>query len=300
MNKEIYYFSGTGNSLVVAQDLALELNGKLISIPSVMDRVSIKSEADVIGIIFPVYFAAVSGIPLIVKQFLDKLENLSTKYVFAVCTHKGGPGSTIENLREMIRNQGGDLAAGFTVQLSIPPSPLEKMRRVFLHQDLRNFDPGNKDSPQLQLKVAKWKRKLEIITNYVSNFEEGWFETPGRLWKTIMAPYNLFMRFMYSVRYKQLSEVPNLPFTELIHLADKSFKVNEKCNGCGICARVCPVRNIEVVNTTPIWLHHCENCIACFEWCPKDAIEGEIVAYERKFHHQQVKLRDMLKPNISQ
>lgn len=66
MSTEIFHFSGTGNSLVVAQDLSLELNGKLISILSVMDRASIGNDADVIGIIFPVYFAAVSGIPLLI------------------------------------------------------------------------------------------------------------------------------------------------------------------------------------------------------------------------------------------
>jgi len=60
MNKiEIYYFSGTGNSLVVARDIAEKMNGNLISIPSVMDKESITTDADVIGIVFPVYYLGI-------------------------------------------------------------------------------------------------------------------------------------------------------------------------------------------------------------------------------------------------
>lgn len=36
MRTEIYYFSGTGNSLVVVRDIAEKLGGKLVSIPAVM------------------------------------------------------------------------------------------------------------------------------------------------------------------------------------------------------------------------------------------------------------------------
>lgn len=55
MKTEIYYFTGTGNSLVVARDLTKELNGELIAIPSVMSKETINIDAEVIGIVFPVY-----------------------------------------------------------------------------------------------------------------------------------------------------------------------------------------------------------------------------------------------------
>jgi flavodoxin len=49
LNTEIYYFSGTGNSLVVARNIAEKTKGTLIAIPSVMDKENIESDADVIG-----------------------------------------------------------------------------------------------------------------------------------------------------------------------------------------------------------------------------------------------------------
>jgi flavodoxin len=61
MNIEIYYFTGTGNSLAVARDIALKTDGKLIPIPSVMDKEIIKTDADVIGIVFPTYYEPYGG-----------------------------------------------------------------------------------------------------------------------------------------------------------------------------------------------------------------------------------------------
>lgn len=37
MGTEIYYFSGTGNSLAVARDIAVRIGGRPIPIPSVID-----------------------------------------------------------------------------------------------------------------------------------------------------------------------------------------------------------------------------------------------------------------------
>ena len=55
MSVDIYYFSGTGNSLAVARDIAEKTIGKLISIPSVMNKNKIKTNAEVIGVVFPLH-----------------------------------------------------------------------------------------------------------------------------------------------------------------------------------------------------------------------------------------------------
>jgi MinD superfamily P-loop ATPase len=54
---------------------------------------------------------------------------------------------------------------------------------------------------------------------------------------------------------------------------DKSFWIDEKCNACGICATVCPCRNIRLDGAgRPTWSHQCEQCLACIQWCPRKAI----------------------------
>jgi ferredoxin len=274
LSTDIYYFSGTGNSLVVARDIAKKTNGKLISMPSLIKEESIRTEADVIGLVFPVYYATNDcGIPLIVGRFVEKLENIGSKYIFAVCTCGYMPGMTIENLKKAVALRGGKLAGGFTVRMS----------------------NKNRTERKQQKLLIKRKKKVEAICEYVNARKEGRFETRGLLRKILLAPLRSIEKPIFLYRYKKLSKTSNHSFSELIPLADRSFRTNENCNGCGICAKVCPVNNIKMVDGKPVWQHHCETCYACYGWCPKNAICGDIVAYNDWYHHPEVKLSDMLK-----
>ena len=76
---KIFYFTGTGNSLYVAQ----QLGGELLSIPQVMkdDRIEIQDEA--VGIVCPIY----SGdMPKMVHHFLERAK-IETDYFFMVYTY---------------------------------------------------------------------------------------------------------------------------------------------------------------------------------------------------------------------
>lgn len=294
MSTEVYYFSGTGNSLVVARDIAGKTNGKLISIPSIMDKESVKTDADVIGIVFPVYHATFgeSGIPLIVRRFIRKLKNIDSKYLFAICTHSGMPGATIGNLDKAIKSQGGILSVGFTVKMSIPYSGFDKIRYALFHRELKaNIQEDNRKRKQL---FAHMTEKLKVIQRHVNARRKVKLETTNLIVQLIVAPYFLFQKQAAKSRYRKLSNSILNSFDELTVLADNSFCLNEKCNVCGICARVCPVQNIEMVENKPVWQHRCENCYACFQWCPQEAIHGEIVAYEKKYHHPDVNVSDMI------
>ena len=114
MSTEIYYFTGTGNSLAVARDLARKLEGRLVSISAVFDREWITPGAGPLGIVFPVYHG---GLPLILHKFIEKLAGLEQIYIFAVCTYGDSPGLAIEYLADLIRLRGGELAAGFAVHM---------------------------------------------------------------------------------------------------------------------------------------------------------------------------------------
>lgn len=79
-----------------------------------------------------------------------------------------------------------------------------------------------------------------------------------------------------------MEEISNTPLSfggtveDLIPVSDRAFTVSAAYNGCGICARVCPVDNIEMADGRPVWQNRCENCLACVNWCPREAIQGGI------------------------
>jgi ferredoxin len=274
---EIYYFSGTGNSLVVARDIAGKINGKLISIPSVIDRESIETDADVIGIVFPVYHAIFDGMPLIIEKFAGKMGNLDTKYIFAVCTCRGWSRVTLTKLGEIIKSRGGILAAGFTVPMpdNSSPSTREKQQKAF----------------------SNWKKKLDIIVQYINARKEGKIENTV-LYNVIMAPLSSVLQKATVKLLNGLSGSSGLMLREALPLTDKSFLVDEKCNGCGTCSKVCPVDNIKIVDKKPVWQNRCESCLACVNWCPQEAIHGGISFKNNetiRYRHPDVKVSNMLR-----
>ena len=53
--------------------------------------------------------------------------------------------------------------------------------------------------------------------------------------------------------------------------------IEEKCNGCGRCYRLCPTGSYEMVNNKADWvtfgMTHCAECGLCRMICPLDAID---------------------------
>jgi len=77
---------------------------------------------------------------------------------------------------------------------------------------------------------------------------------------------------------------------------DKNFWVNEKCNSCSICAKVCPAGNISFIEGKPKWNHKCQQCYACLQWCPEQALEyGKNTPKYERYQHPEIKLKDIIK-----
>ncbi len=271
MSVEIYYFSGTGNSLIVARDIAEKTNAKLIPIASQIEKKVIITNADIIGIVFPVYYC---DIPLIVRRFAGKLDNISNKYIFAVCTYGGGTGDSLKTLSRIICSGGGELSAQYGVHMP---------QNAFL----KSWENHEKI-------LKEWKKKLEIINKNINIQKKGIF-LDNLLLSLILFPFNKFFKLMGKRGLAKLSDSsPHMPIEELMYRADRSYSTNEKCNGCGICSEVCPVDNIKIINNKPVWLNHCENCLACYNWCPHKAIQSGIAQKEYYYRHPGVKISDII------
>ena len=137
MSTEVFYFSGTGNSLSVARDIAQKAHGTLTAMASAMNRGHSSTRARKIGLVFPAYMAQLNGRPLIVARFIEELENIDSKYIFAVCTCGGYEDfnglPTLRNLSRLVRSLGGRISAEYSIRLPMNtldyshiPLPIDK------------------------------------------------------------------------------------------------------------------------------------------------------------------------------
>ena len=80
-----------------------------------------------------------------------------------------------------------------------------------------------------------------------------------------------------------------------IKILDKSFITDEKCNGCSICQKVCPVNNITMKDNKPVWNNQCQQCYACLNWCPEESIQAgsKTVGIER-YHNPNITVKDII------
>jgi hypothetical protein len=114
MKDIIFYFTGTGNSLAVARDIAGKIEyTKLMSITEAIKEDAIDlSSYERIGFVIPVYHQRV---PAIVKRFIAKLNFHKYQYIFAVITLVGYYGTIFSELKHDIVERSGALSAGFLV-----------------------------------------------------------------------------------------------------------------------------------------------------------------------------------------
>jgi ferredoxin/flavodoxin len=271
----LFYFSGTGNSLIVARSIAQALGAAAFSIPSLMSQEKIEAGADVVGLVFPVY---VGGIPRIVKEFVKKISTSKHNYYFAVCTYRNTTGATFDLLGKELKNIGADLAGGFAV----------KMPGNYI------VEAGAVSAEEQQSLFLASRKKINEIVEYVAEKNRGTIEKFSDTGDAIG-------NFILS------SPLFNWILNKINQTRDKHFYVSEQCKGCGICSKVCPVKNIEMIETKPHWLHHCEQCFACLQWCPQQAMQYKIHApfirpggpqqniteNRSRYHHPEVSWTDL-------
>ncbi|MFW9814001.1 MAG: EFR1 family ferrodoxin [Candidatus Thorarchaeota archaeon] len=114
MANRIFYFTGTGNSLMVARGIGKALGDTEVTPIAGYQGDSQSSSYDVLGIVFPVYWG---GLPLKVSRFLPKLKEIQASFVFGVVTHAGDPEESLSQLNSELQTIGHDLQAGFLLRM---------------------------------------------------------------------------------------------------------------------------------------------------------------------------------------
>lgn len=258
MHTTIYYYTGTGNSLWTARALAVELGDTELVPMHRMNHGSHGNRADSIGLVFPVH---IWGVPSLVRNFLQSMEKRSGTYYFAVAVNAGQVSRTLIQLNELMAKDSLTLSAGFDITL---PS---------------NYIPWGGPGPvELQRKLfTAATEKIKVAASYISSRRSGFLDK-GPLWQRVL------FTGIYKMTYN------------LVKTMDKNFHIEGTCTSCGICERVCPVKNITLEAGKPIWHGSCEQCLACIQWCPEKCIQygKKTKSYER-YHHPEVKVKDLFR-----
>jgi ferredoxin/flavodoxin len=264
MKTTIYYFSATGNSLKLARDLGRALgNCDLVSMAKAGDipRPSSDRISDRIGFVFPVY---AWGLPRIVRDFVERLDLVEARYIFAVATCVAIPGKTLRELADLCKAKGARLHAGFAVKAGRSSlMRLNKLDRIIIALN----------RPRKQLRSSE--DRLGEILGALACLKVHAPETSALL-------ANAFGSMLHGLAMRTFKDM------------DAHFVVRDACKGCGTCVTVCPRGNVRLESGRPSFTHNCELCHACIQWCPQFAIRHPgFEANPRQYHNPAVQVSDM-------
>lgn len=254
MSNIIFYFTGTGNSLKVARDIASSLGNCKLALMN--KEYKLDESYENIGFVYPVYCAA---LPRAVENFISSLDFSKNKdsYIFAVST-SGASGGGLGEINKILNSKGRKLSYG---------------------NDVRSFSNYLILYAMTQNKEEKSKKQAiktaEVIEDIKSKKTVDKFKING----LVTFLHGLFLKYQLK--------------------ADKDYNVNDNCNGCGTCCKVCPVSNIEMKNNKPAFLGHCEQCVACIHWCPNEAINYKNKTQNRgRYHHPDITVIDIIQNKL--
>lgn len=251
---EIYYFSGSGNSLHAARELQKRLPGtKLTPIVRLLSQDVITTGAEVIGIVFPVHGMT---LPIPVKRFLEKTDFTSAQYIFAVATRGGTKCLGFAVMQKLLERKGRSLAASFALNMANSDPKL------------KNYEvPAQEKMAAIEAEV---QARLGEIAGVVARQEAGIVKDTSVLYPTGVLFDNLILTAMRFAEYDG---------------AKGYFYADSGCIGCGQCEKVCLSGKVRMENGRPVWQDDvkCSLCYACLNYCPRQAAQIKTKWYMKSY-----------------
>ena len=253
----VYVFTGTGNSLKVAKDIAKAFGEcEIISMGS-DTRYDLEGGYETIGFVFPTYYR---GEPRKVKEFIKRLNLQRNKnaYYYAITTMGKYDGNSLNHIKKLL-----------------------KRKKIILH----------------------YAKALDMFSNYVISYDMR--DTIVEETKQSEIDFEPILHDIINrktnkvARLEPLQEIAYRSLIGFVPEMDKFYSVTDDCNKCGICEKVCPVDNIEINEVGhPNFKHHCEQCVACIQFCPKKAINYKDRTQNRKrYTNPAIKYKDLAELN---
>ncbi len=251
----IFYFSGTGNTWWVAQELSQNLEkqgipGSAISIETVnLNSVNeLISANQLIGFGYPVY---ASDIPQPMKDFMSMLPVQDAKAAFVFCTQWLWSGDGAFVGASFLAKRG--FAVGWGEHFLMPNNVCISSLHL----------PYTNNFERLKPVLIKAGKRARFFARHLSE---------GRLFRRGFNRLAVFLGTIQRAPYRKF-----FPRMRNYMGIDRS-----RCNRCGLCIKFCPARNLiwkesgEGITTIGV----CVLCLRCYCFCPHTAI-----TYKNKPHN---------------
>lgn len=229
----IYVYSSTGNSLALAEGMARRLGDCELVNMARCLERDEEASGETVGLVFPVH---AFGPPAVVRRFFDRLSVDGGSWVYLLLDSAGMPLGAPALAAKILAGRSVAVRAGFHVAMAGNYPPL--------------YNPPSGEKRQAL--AERGEGALDAIAESVIG-RRG-VAVPGR-----------HLRF--------LSEFLNAKAFEKTAEGDRRFFVDDGCDGCGLCAELCPAGDIVIEAGRPRWRHRCTGCFTCFHWCPHEAIQ---------------------------
>lgn len=246
----ILYFSGTGNSKYVAEQLSLITNNKIVSINNLLksgENSPVAVDGDLI-IVTPTY---AWQMPRVVRDRILSTDFVNVKRVWFVMTCGSEIGNSVKYNKALCNKKGFEYMG--TAQVVMPENYIIM------------FNSPPKDE------IKGIINKANIVINEIGNkIAKG---------EVLESPKN-------NLQYALMSSMVNLMFYPMF-VSAKGFYAKESCTGCGKCVSVCPLNNVRLNNKKPEWSNNCTHCLACLSYCPTGAVEyGKKTLNKSPYHFE--------------
>ena len=195
--------------------------------------------------------------PRIVRAFLNKVK-LEADYLFAIGTYGNMPGAAMVNVQKQAQRNGYRFDYANHLLMVDNFLPIFEM-----------------DAEAKKLPAKKVEEKTAKIVADINSRKH--------------------IQAQAALPFRALTTILEAVMPSSSKNAQK-YLVNDKCIKCGICAKVCPAKNINITDKVNFSLQ-CEGCLACIHLCPQNALHLKNQRSGKRWRNPDVTLNEIIGAN---